>query len=300
MPSLTRFVLTGPTALACGTAHAQTDLLADLEKQTADSAHREVVTATFKGTRIVNSHSVETAGSGTLIFLIQHRFGALNSGAYEFFGLDGAALRLGFEYGFTDRLTLGVGRSSTGKTFDGFAKYRALQQSTGARAVPVSLTLLATSAITTVKFGAAPVGGERSTASRVSYTYQALLARKFSSSFSAQLMPTLIHRNFVELPTGQNDVYALGAGLRQKLSKRLALTADYFYLLPGTTADAYRNALGLGLDIETGGHVFQLLFSNTQAMIEPQFIPQTSGRFFSGDVYFGFTVARNFTVKSGL
>ena len=299
MKTATPVLLIALLTLAAPAARAQTDLLADLEKQ-AGPAPREVVTATFKGTHIVNAHSVETAGPGTLIFLVQHRFGALNSGAYEFFGLDQAALRLGFEYGLNDRLAVGVGRSSIGKTFDGFVKYRALRQSSGAGAMPVSLTLLAAPAIMTVKFGAAPAGAERSTASRVSYTYQALLARKFSPNLSAQLMPTLIHRNYVDAPTGQNDVYALGGGLRQKLSKRVALTADYFYLLPGHTADNYRNALGLGVDIETGGHVFQLLFSNAQSMIESQFVPQTTGQFFSGDIYFGFTLARNFTVKSQL
>ena len=291
--------LTALLALAAPTARAQTDLLADLEKQAAPAAPA-LTTATFKGTHIVNAHSVETASPGTLIFLVQHRFGALNSGAYEFFGLDQAALRLGFEYGLTERLAVGVGRSSIGKTFDGFVKYRALRQSSGAGAMPVSLTLLAAPAIMTVKFGAGPAGSERSTASRVSYAYQALLARKVSPSLSVQLMPTLIHRNYVDAPTGQNDVYALGGGLRQKLSKRVALTADYFYLLPGHTADSYRNALGLGVDIETGGHVFQLLFSNAQSMIESQFVPQTTGNFFSGDIYFGFTLARNFTVRSGL
>ena len=281
-------------------AHAQTDLLGELEKQTADSTRREVVAATFKGTHIINAQSVETPGHGTLAFLIQHRFGTLNSGAYEFFGLDQAVLRLSFEYGLTSRLAVGVGRTNIEKTFDGFVKYRALQQSTGAHAMPVSVTLLASSAITTLKFNRAPAVAERSTASRVDYAYQVLIARKFSPSLSVQLMPTLIHRNYVALAGMQNDVYALGAGLRQKLTKRLALTADYFYLLPGHVADNYRNALGVGVDIETGGHVFQLHFTNAKGMTEKFFVPQTTGNFFDGDIYFGFTVARNFTVKSQL
>ena len=113
-------------------------------------------------------------------------------------------------------------------------------------------------------------------------------------------MPTLIHRNYVATAAEQNDVYAMGAGLRQKLSKRIALTADYFYLLPGNTADTYRNAVGVGVDIETGGHVFQLYCSNAQSMIESQFIPQTTGDVFNGDIFFGFTIARNFTVQSNL
>ncbi|HEX8329564.1 MAG TPA: DUF5777 family beta-barrel protein [Hymenobacter sp.] len=290
--------LTGLLLALARPAQAQDDLLKDLEKQTADSTKREVVAATFKATHIINSQSVETPGKGTLAFLIQHRFGTLNSGAYEFFGLDQAVLRLSFEYGLTDRLALGIGRSSQDKTFDGFVKYRALRQTTGARAMPVSVTLFASSAITTLKFN--DPATERTTASRVDYAYQALIARKFSENLSVQLMPTLIHRNYVATSNMQNDVYALGAGLRQKLTKRLALTADYFYVLPGNTADTYRNALGVGVDIETGGHVFQLHLTNSKGMVEKFFVPQTDGNFFDGDIYFGFTVARNFTIKSQL
>ena len=276
-------------------AYAQTDLLGDLEKQTADSTKREVVTATFKATHIINSQSIETPGQGTLAFLIQHRFGTLNSGAYEFFGLDQAVLRLSFEYGLTDRLAVGIGRSSQEKTFDGFLKYNALQHTTGSRPMPVSITLFASSAITTLKFD--ETVQERNTASRVDYAYQVLIARKFSPKLSVQLMPTLIHRNYVALSGMQNDVYSIGAGLRQKLTKRVAFTADYFYLLPGNTANTYRNALGVGFDIETGGHVFQLHLTNSKGMIEKFFVPQTDGNFFDGDIYFGFTIARDFTIR---
>jgi hypothetical protein len=289
--------------LACAlahSAHAQTDLLGELEKQTSDSTKREVVTATFKGTHIINAQSIETPGHGTLAFLIQHRFGTLNSGAYEFFGLDQAVLRLSFEYGLTDRLAVGVGRSSQEKTFDGFLKYKTLQQTSGPRPMPVSVTLFASSAITTLKFNQVANMPERSTASRLDYAYQVLIARKFSPGLSVQLMPTLIHRNYVPLAGMQNDVYSIGAGLRQKLTKRIALTADYFYLLPGYAADTYYNALGVGVDIETGGHVFQLHLTNSKGMTEKFFVPQTDGNFFNGDIYFGFTVARNFTVKSQL
>ena len=128
----------------------------------------------------------------------------------------------------------------------------------------------------------------------------ARFARKVNSGLSLQLMPTLVHRNYVALNGMQNDVYAIGRGLRQKLIKRLALTADYFYVLPGYAADNFRNALGLGVDIETGGHVFQLHVTNAQGMTEKFFVPQTNGGFFDGDIYFGFTGARNFTVKSQL
>ncbi|UOG74116.1 DUF5777 family beta-barrel protein [Hymenobacter tibetensis] len=280
--------------LAPGSTHAQ-DLLNQLESTPTDSLRREYVTATFKGTRIVNGHSIETPGRGSMLFLISHRFGTLNSGAYEFFGLDQATIRLGLEYGLTDRLAVGVGRSSLEKTYDGFVKYKVLRQSSGPRPLPVSVTLLATSAVSTLKFQPQP---ERSTTSRFTYTYQALLARKFSSNLSVQLMPTLVHRNYVALRRDQNDVYALGAAARQKLTKRVALTAEYYYVLPGNTADDYRNSLALGFDIETGGHVFQLHFTNSQGMIEKFFIPQTTGNFFDGDIYFGFNISRAFQLSN--
>ena len=289
----TRLPLLGALLALAPAARAQADLLGQLEKQATPAPAREPVLATFKGTHIINSQSVETPGQGTLIFLIQHRFGTLNSGAYNFFGLDQAVLRLSFEYGLSDRLAVGVGRSSQEKTFDGFLKYRAIQQSTGAGAVPVSVTLLASSAITTLKFNEV---NDRNLGSRVTYAYQALIARKFSPALSVQLMPTLVHRNYVATAAEQNDVYALGGALRQKLTKRTALTADYYYLFPGNTAANFRNALGLGVDIETGGHVFQLHVTNSLGMTEKFFVPETTGRFFAGDLYFGFTVARNFTV----
>ncbi|MBC6610329.1 hypothetical protein H8B15_05325 [Hymenobacter sp. BT507] len=279
-------LLTGATRAYC-----QNDLLSSLERQTADSLRPTYTTATFKGTRVINGQSVETPGAHTLLFLISHRFGQLNSGAYNFFGLDQATIRLGLEYGLTDRLAVGVGRSSLEKTFDGFLKYKLLRQGSGPRAMPLSATLLATSALSTLKFG-----DERTGVRRLTYTYQVLLARKISPALSVQLMPTLIHRNFVATSNAQNDVYAVGVAARQKLTKRFALTGEYYYLLPGTTADQFRNSLALGFDIETGGHVFQLHVTNSQGMIEKFFVPQTTGRWWQGDLYFGFNVSRAFTL----
>ncbi|TLM90648.1 hypothetical protein FDY95_17970 [Hymenobacter jeollabukensis] len=273
------------------TAAAQDDLLQQLEQQSTTEAKPDFATGTFKGTRIVNGQSIETPASGSMQFLIGHRFGQLNSGAYNFFGLDQATIRLGLEYGLNDRLAVGIGRSSMDKTFDGFVKYKALRQHSGPHAVPVTVTLLATSTITTLKF---PVGADRSTSSRMAYSYQALVARKFSPGLSAQLMPTLVHRNLVPLPGDDNDVYAVGGAVRQKLTKRIALTAEYYYVLSSTTANQTHNPLALGFDIETGGHVFQLHFTNAQGMVDPLFIPRTTGNFFKGDIFFGFNISRSF------
>ena len=145
--------------------------------------------------------------------------------------------------------------------------------------------------------GGATTPTDRNMDSRVTYAYQALIARKFSPDFSVQLMPTLIHRNYVATTAEQNDVYAVGAGLRRKLTRRTAFTADYYYLLPGHTASNFRNALGMGMDFETGGHIFQLHVTNSKGMTEKFFVPETTGNFFAGDLYFGFTMARNFTIR---
>ena len=285
-------------ALAVARPAAAQDLLKELERQTAPTEPVAAFTnLTFKSVRIINGHSVETAPRKTMYFLIGHRFGTLNSGAYEFFGLDQGVIRLGLEYGLTDRLTVGVGRSSNEKTFDGFVKYRALRQGTGPGTAPVTLTLLGTSAITTLKF-AGSLLDDRPLRSRVTYTTQALIARKFTDGFSAQLMPTWVHRNAVATRAEDNDVLAVGAAVRQKLTKRFALTGEYYYVLPGATADdaRYHNSLAVGVDIETGGHVFQLHFTNSSGMVESLFIPRTTGDFFDGDVYFGFNISRAFTI----
>ncbi|WP_222931807.1 DUF5777 family beta-barrel protein [Hymenobacter lutimineralis] len=290
LPSVLCFIVCLSLLLAgAAPAVAQDSLLNQLTTQ--DSLRTpEPVVATFKGTRVSNGHSIETPGQGVLLFLISHRFGTLNSGAYNFFGLDQATIRLGLEYGLNDRLAVGVGRSSLEKTYDGFVKYRLLRQQP--THMPVSVTLFGSTALTTLRFG-----NERPFRSRLTYMYQALAARKFSPGLSLQLMPTLVHRNFVATERDNNDVLALGIAGRQKLSKRVALTLEYYYLLPGPTADDFRNSLAVGFDIETGGHVFQLHFTNSQGMIEKFFVPQTQGNFWDGDIYFGFNVSRAFGVK---
>jgi len=280
--------------LATPAARAQTDLLGQLEQDTKKDAPTQVVDATFKATRLINGHTVQTPGEGTMVFLISHRFGAINSGAYNFFGLDAASLRLGFEYAVSNRLEIGIGRSNIDKTYDGFLKYKAIQQTTGAHPVPVSVTLFTSAAIVTQKYSD---DIDRTLGRRTAYTYQALIARKFNSDLSLQLMPTLIHRNLVLNEGEKNDVYALGGGGRYKLTKRFSLNAEYYALLTSYTAQNYQNAVALGVDIETGGHIFQLHVTNSPGMIEKQFITETTGKVFNGDLFFGFNISRNFTVK---
>jgi opacity protein-like surface antigen len=254
----------------------------------------EYTYATFKATRIINGQSIEIPPKGALNFVISHHFGAINSGAYEFFGLDQANIRFGFDYGVTDWLSVGIGRSSVRKTYDGSVKLKLLRQSSGAKNMPLTMTLFANTAITSLKWQD-PEQTNYFT-SRMEYAYQLLLARKFGSRLSLQLMPTMIHRNLVETIEDQNDVFAIGAGGRFKVSNRVAITGEYYYLLPGKTADDYYNTFSIGVDLETGGHVFQLYLTNTQGLIEEQFIPMTDGNWLDGDIFLSFNINRTFQI----
>jgi hypothetical protein len=273
---------------------AQDDLMNILDKETKDSATTEYATATFKGNRVINGQSPETVGKGVLSFIISHRFGKFNSGAYNFFGLDQATIRLGFEYGITDRLEVGIGRNSLGKVFDGYLKYKLLRQSKGARVMPVSVTLFSSVAVSSLKLTDPTQTDDFN--NRLFYTYQIIIARKFSNNFSLQLSPTLIHRNLVEFKADKNDVFAIGIAGRYKLTKRLSLNVEYFYLLPDQTVFQYNNSLSIGVDIETGGHVFQLHCTNSMGMIEKSFIAETSGQWNKGAIMFGFNVTRPFNL----
>ncbi|MFD3001826.1 DUF5777 family beta-barrel protein [Pontibacter toksunensis] len=225
---------------------------------------------------------------------MSHRFGPLNSGAYEFFGLDQATIRLALEYGITARLTVGAGRSSLEKKYDGFLKYKLLQQS-APRKTPVTVTWLSGAAITTLKW---PNPEQQNLfSSRLSYTHQLLIARRFNRRLSLQLFPTLVHRNLVKTRQDENNVYALGAGGRFMLTKRTSFNLEYFYLLPGETAKNFRNGLSFGFDIDTGGHVFQLIFTNSQGMVEKFFVPRNDGSWADGDIFFGFNISRVFQLK---
>jgi len=266
------------------------DLFGD-EPQTTD-----YTTATFKTTRLVLGQSIENPAPGVLMFLIQHHFGYLNSGAYEFWGLDQANIRLGFEYGVNDWLALGVGRSSYKKTFDGFVKGKILRQSTGLKEMPLALTYFGSISLTSLKWQYPE--RENYFSSRVAYTHQLLIARKFNSSLSLQITPTLVHKNFVATEEDHNDIFSTGFGGRVKLTNRTSLNAEYWYVLPDQLpSQTVRNSFSVGFDIETGGHVFQLFFTNSDPIFESGFITETTGNWLDGDVYFGFNISRVFTIK---
>jgi len=268
--------------------YAQDDLLNELSKQ--DSAQTVPVTATFKSTRVVNGQSVETMKKKHLDLRISHRFGKLNSGAYQFFGLDQATMRLGFEYGLTDDLMIGVGRSTSQKVYDFFGKYKLLKQSTGARNIPVSVTLFGGT-------GVATVDKERDFQDKLYYTAQVLVARKFGERLSLQLSPTYLYRTMPDVTGDEKVLFAVGIGGRFKLSKRVSLNGEYFYTAreKNTVTAPYHDSMSFGVDIETGGHVFQLHFTNSLGMIEKQFIGETTGSWGKGDIHYGFNISRTFS-----
>lgn len=266
------------------------DLLEDMEEAEPAYAY-----ATFKTVRIVNSHSVEMAAPGVLQMVISHRFGRLNGGAYELFGLDQANIRLGLEYGVTPWLNVGFGRSNVRKTYDFFTKFRVLRQQNRAGGMPLSVNYIASMQINTLENS--DPSRELDFNNRLSYAHQVLIARKFSDRFSLQLMPTLVHRNLVALREDDNDVFAMGLGGRLKLTPSLALNGEYYVLASEATANQMENSFSLGIDIETGGHVFQLLFTNSLGMTENLFVAETDGLWGDGDIHFGFNITRVFTVK---
>jgi len=270
----------------------QEDLLSLIEEdEVLETAY---ATASFKTNRVINLHSLENTPAGVMDFKINHRFGFINTGFYEMFGLDRATIRLGLDMGVTDNLAIGVGRSSFQKNYDGYVKYRILRQSTGKKKMPITASLLATTAIRSERWSRPDL--EYPFSARMAYTFQAIVGRKFSNNFSMQLSPTLVHRNLVETREESNDVFALGIGFRQKITKRVALNAEYIYVPPGQLAPGYKNALSVGLDIETGGHVFQLHFTNATSMIEKGFIAETTGDWLQGGIHFGFNISRVFTL----
>lgn len=279
--------------LACN-AHSQDDgeSLLDLlgEEETVT-----FTTASFKSTLVVNLESIENTHAGVLDFKVMHRFGPVNEGWYEFFGLDQATTRLGFKYGITDRLEVGIGRSTLNKNFDGSLKWRILWQCSGARTMPLSLSFYTVASYKSIRYDE----NDPRQVYRVdnfNYSYQLLLARKFSEKFTLQLVPSMVHRNIVATSAEANDVFSLGFGGRFKLNNRLSINLEYYYNFPNQLAEIYTDPLSIGLDIETGGHVFQLLFTNARGMVTDAALTETTGKWSAGDIRFGFNISRVFTI----
>jgi hypothetical protein len=270
---------------------AQDDLL-----KLVDTANpgKQYVTRAFKSSRVINGHSIEMIPKGNMDFRILHRFGLVNTGPNNLWGLDQANMRFGFDYGVFKDLTVGFGRSSVNKEFDGFIKYRPVRQSRGPNSFPVAIVLVGGMTYNTMPWS--DPTRQNYNSSRIGYYGEVIIGRKFSDIFSFQISPTMVHRNLVPLESDKNDAYAIGFGGRVKVSRRVALVADYHYVISGIDKNIYTNPLSLGVDIETGGHVFQLHFSNSQGMNEKEFITNTTDKWSKGEIRFGFNLSRMFVI----
>jgi Membrane bound beta barrel domain (DUF5777) len=268
------------------------DLLDLLDKE---KPKKEFVKNAFKSTRVINGHSIEFLSPGTMDLRILHRFGLLDQGVKNFYGLDQATMRLGFDFGILPNLMVGVGRSTYKKEIDGFIKYGLIRQSTGSKSFPITITGVAGITVNTLPFADTSI--HNFFTSKLAYYFQTSIGRKFSEAITLQITPTMVHNNLVPFETQPNNVYSVGVGGRIKFTKRMAFTWDYFYLINGITEKVNYNPLALGIDIETGGHVFQLHFSNSTGMNERAFITETTNTWGKGEIRWGFNLSRVFQIK---
>jgi hypothetical protein len=267
------------------------DLLKELG---TDSIKKEYVKNAFKSSRVIHSHSMEFLGKGVLDVRILHRFGTVDNGLKDLFGLDEANMRFGFDYGLSNNLTVGIGRSNLNKELDGFIKFRPVQQSKGPGSVPFSVVLITGMSLRTQDF---PEPQDvYKFKHRLAFYQEAIIGRKFSEGFSLQLNPIYLHRNLVPGSNDENNTWALGVGGRMKLTKRTAFVVDYTPILSGRQAGT-KDPLAVGFDIETGGHVFQLHFTNATGMNEKAFLTSTTSDFWKGEIRFGFNLSRVFTIR---
>ena len=265
---------------------AQDDLFSMLEPEPAKPKY---VMATFKATRIVNSQSIELVRPQTLEFMIQHRFGSMKNGLYDIFGMDEASIRFDLHYGISERISFGVGRSSLGKTYDIFSKIKLVRQSSN---FPISIATYFKTEIET-KERLSEFSAEIE--NRLTYDSQLLFARKINRSISLQLMPTWIHHNWVSSIDKQHDLFSIGVGGRIKLTKRVSLNVDTFIPI-NKRAKSFVRSWGIGCDIETGGHVFQLMLTNVQGAFESIYIENASGEIQGMDLFLGFNITRAFAI----
>jgi hypothetical protein len=265
----------------------ENDLLSEID---TDSVTNNYATAAFKGLKIVNFESTKLVAKQEMTLIVSHRFGSVENGFDSFFGLDDAVTRLNFVYGLTDAINIGVSRSSFQKIYETSAKYRLVrQQENGFPFTIVGYnSILINSALEKENLP------KLEFKDRLGYTVQLLISKKVSSNLSLELAPTFFHDNFVALDTQHNSQYALGFGARQKVSKRISINVDYGWHLNRADNSPFKNPLSIGFDLETGGHVFQMHFSNAQAMNTNGFLGQATGDWSDGNVYFGFNLSRVF------
>ncbi|MDF2437559.1 MAG: hypothetical protein K0Q95_1935 [Bacteroidota bacterium] len=305
------FVLIFPAS-----AFAQDDLLSLLDSTGAKKTHEKVI-ATFKTSKVINAQSIETVKKGTMDFRVTHRFGnagtASGGGGHTLYGLDNSTdIRISFDFGITDNLTVGVARSKANELIDGLVKYRFLTQTTDNH-IPLSVAFygdMSYNPQTADQFYNGAVRNadfHQNDIHRLAYVAQLLIAHKFGSRLSVQLIPSFQHRNYVLANINPdngseetNDLISIGGGFRLKVTKRVSLIADYFYTFSdyrtNNSASPFYNPLAVGVEIETGGHVFHINFTNAAGIIENNYIPYTTDSWLKGGYKFGFNISRVFNL----
>lgn len=284
----------------------------DLEKLiTVEGLPNEKVTATFKSGNLINLKTTETIHRHEMDFRVDHRFGDIAGsagGVKNFFGLDNSTdIRIGFDYGLLDNLNIGIARAKGAtevrQLYEGNIKYRFIEQTVD-DAVPVSIAVFGSTTLSAMGAAEDPQSAASFTnfSDRLSYVTQLIIARKFSSDLSLVLVPSYLHRNYTAY-NDQNDIFALGIGGRAKVSNRIAIVADYLFPFRKSSNKKYReevsgqhyyNAMGVGLELDTGGHIFHLNFTNATAIQESQFISETNSSWGKGQFRWGFSIARRF------
>jgi predicted porin len=272
------------------TLNAQDDLLDELDEETQEGTTFEL--PAFKAMKIGNLQSTKVAEKGDLYLYVSHRFGTLQDGIETFFGLDNANTKIQLVYGFWEGVQLGIGRESLRQTYSTSIKVRLAQQS---NTNPFNYVLYGTANVNTEVDESQFPGLEFG--DRMSYAAQLLVSRRFSDNFSFLVAPSYVRQNLQDLNlTGaaNHNQFVLGLGGRYKLSKRTSLNIDYAYNFNRDSNSLFNDPLTIGVDIETGGHVFQLLFSNAQSTNEPGFLSYAEGDWGDGHIFFGFNIVRVF------
>jgi hypothetical protein len=274
--------------LVIGHVSAQDDLLKELDS--VKPKEKQVEIATFKGLQICNMQSTRVVAKGEWDILISHRFGDLTEGLDNFFGLDDAYTKLGAIYGVSNWLSIGLSRQTNNKIYELTAKYRLKSQETDG--FPVSIVGYNTMDINTNLSTDIYPGLEFY--NRLAYSSQLLISRKFTEKFSAELAPIYIHKNLYDETTERENQFILGMGGRYKITKRLSVNLEYAPRINAPESTVYHDLLSMGLDIDTGGHIFQLVFSNCQTMNDVYVFSNATGDWSGGSLYFGFNLYRVF------
>lgn len=249
----------------------------------------------FWAGNVITHSSVTNVGKNIMNVTIMHSFGETNRGIDDLFGLDEQVnVRLGIDYGITDRLSVGFGRSSDEKVYDLRFKYNALRQMTD-DSIPLDIAIKGGIGKTTAE-------NQLNFSQDLNYVATVMFARKFSESLSLQVTPMFSHFNTVrkpragnELKNAENNHYGIGLGGQYRFNKRFALNIEYLPVIGDRNFNT-NNAFSVGVDIETGGHVFQLFLASTKWHLEQYTLARNSNEFFENEFRFGFNVNRIFKI----